>query len=68
MFFVRKLVAICVKDNILFRAKRIPGVSKTLADCLSHLQVHNFKKLAHAHMDLQPKATPSYLQPLNLQM
>ena len=68
MFFVCKLVAICLKHNILFRAKHIPGVCKTLADCLSHLQVHNFKKLAQAHMDLQPTATPSYLQPLNLQM
>ena len=68
MFFVRKLVAICLKHNILFRAKHIPGVPNTLADCLSRLQVHNFKTLAPAHMDLQPTAIPSYLQPLNWQI
>ena len=63
MFCVRKLVAICLKHNILFRAKHIPGVFNTLADSLSSLQVHTFRKLAPAQMDLQPTAVPLHLQP-----
>lgn len=68
MFFVRKLVAICLEYNILFRAKHIPGVHNTLADCLSRLQVQNFRELAPAHMDLQPTAIPFHLQPQNWQV
>ena len=47
MFCVRKLVAICLKHNILFRAKHILGVFNTLADSLSRFQVHTFRKLQH---------------------
>ena len=65
MFFVRKLVAICLTHNILFRAKHIPGVSHTLADCLSRLQVDSFKKLAPSDMDSQPTPIPAHLQPQN---
>lgn len=68
MFFVRKLVAVCLKQNILFRAKHIPGISNTLADCLSRLQVDRFKQLAPATMDLQPTAIPAHLQPQNWQV
>lgn len=68
MLFVRKLVAICLKYNILFRAKHIPGVSSTLADCLSRLQVQNFRKLVPASMDPQPTAIPFHLQPQNWQV
>lgn len=58
MFFVCKLVAICLKFNILFRAEHIPGVSNTLADCLSRLQVKNFRKLAPSSMNLQAHSYP----------
>ena len=68
MFCVRKLVAICLKHNILFRAKHIPGVFNTLADSLSRLQVHTFRKLAPAQMDLQPTAIPLHLQPHSWQV
>ena len=39
MFFVRKLVLICLQNNILFKAKHVRGVYNTLADSLSRLQV-----------------------------
>lgn len=68
MFFVCKLVAICLKFNILFRAEHIPGVSNTLADCLSRLQVKNFRKLAPSSMDLQPTVIPFQLWPQNLEV
>lgn len=68
MFCVRKLVAICLKHNILFRAKHIAGVFNTLADSLSRLQVHTFRKLAPAQMDLQPTAIPLHLQPQSWQV
>lgn len=58
MFFVCKLVAICLKFNILFRAEHIPGFSNTLADCLSRLQVKNFRKLAPSSMNLQAHSYP----------
>ena len=35
MFFVRKMVLICLKYNILFKAKHIPGIHNHLADSVS---------------------------------
>ena len=35
MFFVRKLVLVCLQNNILFKAKHVRGVYNTLADSLS---------------------------------
>jgi hypothetical protein len=65
MFFVRKLVAICLSHNILFKAKHIPGVHNTLADALSRLQVPTFRQLAPASMNQSPTAIPSHLLPQN---
>ena len=65
MSFVRQLVSVCLKHNILFRAKHIPGVHNTLADCLSRLQVQRFRELAPAHMNLQPTEIPHTLLPKN---
>ena len=41
MFFVRRLVLICLEYNIVFKAKHIAGVKNRLADSLSRLQVHS---------------------------
>ena len=35
MFFVRKLVLVCLQNNILYKAKHVRGVHNTLADSLS---------------------------------
>ena len=44
MIFVRtcKLVLVCLKHNILFKAKHISGFKNTLADALSRLQDRTF--------------------------
>ena len=51
MFFVGKLVVVCLENNILFKAKHVRGVYNTLADSLSRLQVDTFKRLAPVHME-----------------
>ena len=63
MFFVRKLVLACLKYNILFKAKHIPGIHNKLADCLSRFQVQTFKQLAPAHMNRFPTDIPQHLLP-----
>ena len=63
MFFVRKLVLACLKYNILFKAKHIPGIHNKLADCLSRFQVQTFKQLAPTHMNRFPTDIPQHLLP-----
>lgn len=46
MQMVRFMVLQCLKHNIVFRAKHIPGKSNVLADSLSRLQVAEFHRLA----------------------
>ena len=58
MIFVRKLVLVCLKHNILFKAKHISGFKNTLADALSRFQILHFKKLAPAYMDSLPRIVP----------
>lgn len=65
MFFVRKLVFICLLHNIIFKAKHIPGIHYNLANALSRLQVQTFRQLAPAHMDPLPTEIPQHLQPQN---
>ena len=65
MFFVCKLVLACLCNNILFRAKHIPGIYNQLADCLSRFQVQKFKRLAPVSMNPSPTAIPMHLQPQN---
>ena len=65
MFFVRKLVLICLQNNILFKAKHVQGVHNTLADSLSRLQVETFKRLAPGHTEQEPTDVPQHLQPQN---
>ena len=63
MVFVRKLVLVCLDNNILFKAKHIPGVKNKLADCLSRFQVQTFKQLAPANTNPFPTDIPPHLQP-----
>ena len=65
MIFVRKLVLVCLRHNILFKVENISGFKNTLADALSRLQIERFKKLAPAYMDPMPTAIPSHLLPVN---
>ena len=46
MSFVRKLVLSCLKHNILFRVRHVPGIHNNLADSLSRLQIQLFQQLA----------------------
>ena len=65
MFFVRELVLVCLRRNVHFKAKHIPGLHNKLADSLSCLQLQTFKQLAPAHMLPFPTEIPQHLQPLN---
>ena len=65
MFFMRALVLVCLRNNILFRAKHVRGVHNTLADSLSRLQVETFQRLAPSHMEPGPTDIPLHLQPQN---
>lgn len=68
MFFVRKLVLVCLECNIVFKAKHIRGIHSTLADSLSRLQIQKFRLLAPAHMDMMQTYIPPCLQPQNWQI
>jgi len=61
---IRKMVFICLRNNILFRAKHIPGIQNGLADSLSRLQVDNFKSMSQG-MDRVPTPMPEHLRPEN---
>ena len=63
MIFVRKLVLVCLRQNILFKAKHISGFKNSLADALSRLQIPRFKRLAPAYMDPMPTVMPPHLLP-----
>ena len=44
MFFVRKLVLVCLNYNICFKSKHVPGLQNKLADSLSRLQLQHVPK------------------------
>ena len=46
MKMVRCMVLKCLQNNILFKAKHIPGKKNVFADYLSRLQVEQFRQLA----------------------
>ena len=46
MTLIRNLVLNCLKYNICFTAKHVPGLENKLADKLSRLQLAEFRKLA----------------------
>ena len=68
MSFVRKLVSVCLKYNIVFKAKHVPGVHNKLADSLSRLQIPILKQLAPAYMNPCPSEIPHHLQPQHWQL
>ena len=61
---LRTLVLICLRNNILFKARHIQGVKNVLADRLSRLQVGKFQTLSRG-MDPAPTSLPSHLLPQN---
>jgi hypothetical protein len=61
--FVRRMVLICLQNNMLFKAKHIPGIHNKLADCLSRFQVSTFKHLAPTNMNNLPTDIPLDRQP-----
>ena len=68
MSFVRQLVLICLRNNIVFKAKHVPGSRNCLADALSRLQVQAFHRLAPPSMDPLPTDIPLLFQPQNWQL
>ena len=62
MIFVRSLVLCCLKFNILFRSRHIPGFLNARADCLSRFQVDEFKALT-PDADVLPTSVPEDLLP-----
>ena len=64
MKMVRRLVLKCLQLNILFRAKHIPGKKNVLADCLSRLQVEEFRRKAPFAQN-KPCLIPEMWQPQN---
>ena len=61
---LRAMVLICLRNNIFFRARHIPGVKNVLADSLSRLQVDKFHTLSRG-MDPTPTPLPAHLLPEN---
>ena len=46
MFLVRKLVLLCLRLNIVFKARHISDMFNNKADALSRLQVDRFRQFA----------------------
>ena len=61
---LRAMVLICLRNNIFFRARHIPGFKNAVADNLSRLQVDKFHTLSRG-MDPTPTALPAHLLPEN---
>lgn len=69
MHLVRVLVLVCLKHNVMFRAKHVPGVHNTLADNLSRCRVDLFRRNAKKMkwvVDDQPQILPHHLYPDSL--
>lgn len=62
MTLIRDLVSTSLRFNIIFRARHIPGLHNTQADCLSRLQIARFKELSPQADDL-PTVVPENLLP-----
>jgi len=63
--FVRRLVLVCLKFKISFKARHIPGFKNKLAVAHSRLQIDRFKELAPSGMDVTPTTIPLHLIPAN---
>lgn len=57
MKLLRRFIVHCLKFNILFRAKHVPGIDNVLSDKLSRLQIAEFHRLA-PQMDQFPVEVP----------
>ena len=68
MSFVRKMVLVCLQNNILFKAKHVAGRRNVLAGRLSRFQVDQFLQLAPVHMHRFPTSIPTHLLPANWQL
>ena len=68
MSFVCQVVLICLRNNIVVKAKHVPGSQNALEDALSRLQVQTFQRLAPSFMDHSPTDIPLHLQPQNWQL
>ena len=62
MVLVRDLVLSCLRHNILFRARHIPGLQNSQADYISRFQVERFKEIA-PEADELPTPVPANLLP-----
>ena len=65
MALLRPLVLACLRFNINFAARHIPGRFNTLADMLSRSQVDKFRELA-PWANLKPVEVPQCVSPANL--
>ena len=59
---LRDLVLSCLRYNILFRARHVPGLQNNQADYISRFQVESFKAIA-PQADELPTPVPSNLLP-----
>ena len=62
MTLLRKLVLCCLRLNVHFTARHVPGRENVLADKLSHSQVDSFK-VAAPWADQTPTPLPQRLCP-----
>lgn len=60
MHLLRRLVLVCLSNNILFKAKHIPGKYNVVADRLSRLQFQKAREAA-PFLDQQATVIPSQL-------
>ena len=62
MILIRDLVLTALNYNIIFRARHIPGLNNTRADCLSRFQIARFKELS-PQADELPTIVPEIILP-----
>ena len=60
MTLLRHLIVECMRCNILFQAKHVPGIENILSDRLSRLQISEFKRIA-PQIDRNPTAVPEWM-------
>ena len=61
MVLVRQFVVLSIKYNILFKLKHIPGHTNTLADALSHCQIHQ-ARIIRPSLQQSPEFLPHHLK------
>ena len=63
MHLLRLFVLACLQNNLVCRARHLPGTQNNIADALSRGQIHRFRKLAPLADDW-PAVIPDTLQQL----